>query len=138
MCKGSLHSVTTTVNLFVVRNAFRVLLFGATLIALSFVQAGGTTKPPALTSSTVTVKWNKSPDKSVKGYRLHCGLTSGRNYSRFVDVGNVTTYTFTNLIPGETYYCVVTAYNASGKESGPSNEISFTTSPSTRRPKSSS
>ena len=113
-----------------------MLLFGATLIAPSFVQAGGITNAPALTSSTVTVRWNKSPDKSVKGYRLHCGLTSGRNYSRFVDVGNVTTYTFTNLIPGKTYYCVVTAYNASGKESGPSNEISFTTSPSTRRPKS--
>ena len=120
------------------RNAFRVLLFAATLIAPGFVQAGGITNAPALTSSTVTVSWNKSPDKAVKGYRLHCGLTSGRNYSRFVDVGNVTTYTFTNLIPGKTYYCVVTAYNASGKESGPSNEISFTTSPSTRRPKSSS
>jgi hypothetical protein len=121
-----------------VRNAFRVILLGATLIASSFVQAGGITNAPALTSSTVTVSWNKSPDRSVRGYRLHCGLTSGRHYSRFVDVGNVTSYTFANLIPGKTYYCVVTAYNASGKESLPSNEISFTTSPSTRRPKSSS
>jgi hypothetical protein len=88
-----------------------------------------------ITSSTVTITWNKFPDHRVKGYRLHYGLTSGRNYSTLIDVGNVTAYTFSNLIPGKTYYCIVTAYYASGKESRPSNEISFTTSPSTRRVK---
>jgi len=117
--------------LYLVKNAFRMILLGATLIAPSFGASAGNT--PAIRSSTVTLTWDKSPDRSVKGYRLHCGLTSGRNYSRFVDVGNVTTYTLSNLIPGKTYYCVVTAYNASGKESGPSNEITFTTSPSTHR-----
>src|SRR6516164_2199861 len=60
---------------------------------------------------------------------LRCGLTSGRNYSRIIDVGKVTTYKISNLIPGRTYYCVVTAYDAAGKESPPSNEISFTVSP---------
>ena len=44
-------------------------------------------------------------------------------------MGNATTYTLLNLIPGKKYYCIVTSYNGSGKESSPSNEISFTASP---------
>jgi hypothetical protein len=112
------------------KDVFRMVLLGAALIVPGFVQATGNANAPTLTSSTVTLRWDKSPDRGVKGYRLRCGLTSGRNYARFVNVGNVTSYTLSNLIPGKTYYCVVTAYNASGKESGPSNEISFTVSPS--------
>jgi len=111
---------------------FWIVLLGAALIAPSFVQAAGSANAPTLTSTTVTVRWNKSPSRDVKGYRLHCGLTSGRYYARLVNVGNVTSYTFSNLIPGKTYYCVVTAYNAAGKESPPSNEISFTASKSPR------
>ena len=45
-------------------------------------------------------------------------------------MGNVTTYALSNLIPGKTYYCLVTTYDASGKEGPPSNEISFTVSQS--------
>jgi len=72
----------------------------------------------------------------VKGYRLGCGLTPGGNYSRNIDVGKVTTYKISNLVPGKTYYCVVTAYNAAGRESPVSNEISFTVSPSAlKKPK---
>jgi fibronectin type 3 domain-containing protein len=83
-----------------------------------------------VTPTSVAVTWNKSPDPDVKGYRLHCGLTPGRDYSRFVDVGNVTTYTFSDLIPGKMYYCVVSAYEAPGKEGPRSNEISFRVSTS--------
>ncbi len=117
------------------KNAFVTILLGAALLVTGLAQSARITDPTALKSSTVTLKWDKSGDRRVKGYRLHCGLSSGRNYSRLIDVGNVTTYTLTNLVPGETYYCIVTAYNAAGKESGPSNEISFKTSPSTRHPK---
>ena len=42
-----------------------------------------------------------------------------------VDVGNVTTYTVSNLAPG-TYYFVVTAYDSSNDESSFSNEASKT------------
>ena len=115
-----------------VRNAFRVVVLGAALLAPYFGQAAGTTDAPRLTSSTVTLGWDKSRSRGVKGYRLHCGLTSGRDYARLVTVGNVTSYTFSNLIPGKTYYCVVTAYDAAGRESPPSNEISFTVSASAR------
>ena len=110
------------------KSIFWAILLGAALIIPSFGQLELNTS--AITSSTATLRWNKSTDRDVKGYRLHCGLISGGRYSRFVDVGNVTTYTLSNLIPGKTYYCVVTTYNASGKEGPPSNEISFTISQS--------
>jgi hypothetical protein len=103
------------------------------LLAPNFGEAAGTTNTLTITSTAVTLRWDKSPARGVKGYRLHCGLISGGNYARLVTVGKVTSYTFSNLIPGKTYYCIVTAYDAAGKESLPSNEISFTVSPSARK-----
>jgi fibronectin type 3 domain-containing protein len=107
-----------------VKSIFWAILLGVALIIPSFGQL--TLNTSAITPTTAILSWSKSTDRDVKGYRLHCGLTSGGNYTRFVDVGNATTYTLSNLIPGKKYYCVVTAYNGSGKESPPSNEISFT------------
>lgn len=87
-----------------------------------------------LTASTVTLEWDKSPSRAVKGYRLHYGTTSKR-YSETIDVGNVTTYTISNLIPRKRYYFVVTAYDATGRESLPSNERPFyVTAPALRKP----
>jgi fibronectin type 3 domain-containing protein len=111
------------------KETFWAIIFGFTLTLPCFGQLALNTS--AVTPTSVTVVWNKSPDQDVKGYRLHCGLTPGRDYSRFVDLGKVTTYTFSNLLPGKTYYCVVAAYNAAGKEGPRSNEISFRVSPST-------
>jgi len=110
------------------KQTFWAIIIASTLTIPTFGQLALNTS--AVTPTSVTVIWNKSPDRDVKGYRLHCGLTPGRDYSRFVDVGNVTTYTFSSLVPGKTYYCVVTAYDAAGKEGSPSNEISFRVSPS--------
>jgi fibronectin type III domain protein len=118
--------------LTLMKNVFRIMLLGAALIVPSFLQAAGSANAITLTSPSVTLRWDKSPVRGVKGYHLRCGFTSGRDYARSVNVGNVTSYTLSNLVPGKTYYCVVTAYNAAGLESGPSNEISFTVSPSAR------
>jgi Fibronectin type III domain len=104
-------------------NTLGVILFGAALFVPYFNQAADT---PAIepAPSTVTLSWGKSPSRDVKGYRLHYGTTPKR-YSETIDVGNVTTYTITNLIPRKRYYFVVTAYNATGNESLPSNERPF-------------
>jgi fibronectin type 3 domain-containing protein len=106
-----------------------VILLETALLVPSFGQAAG--NAPRLTSSTVILSWDKSPSRDVKGYRLHYGTTSRRSYSRIIDVGKATTCTISNLIAGKKYYFVVTAYNTAGKESSPSNEISFTVSSST-------
>ena len=116
------------------KKIFWAILLEAALFVPSFGEVTG--KTPAITSTTVTLSWDKSPSRAVKGYRLRCGLNPGRSYSRIVDVGKVTTYQISNLIPGKTYYCVVTAYDTAGRESPVSNQISFTVSPSAlKKPK---
>jgi hypothetical protein len=77
----------------------------------------------AQTTSGVTLSWDPSSGSNVAGYRLYYGSPSG-NYSQIVDVGNVTSFTL-NLRHGRTYYFVVSAYDDTGAESGPSNEVAF-------------
>jgi hypothetical protein len=45
-------------------------------------------------------------------------------YGLPISLGSVTSYVMSNLSIGTTYYFVVTAYNTSGGESLPSNEVS--------------
>lgn len=65
---------------------------------------------------------------NLAGYKIYYGMSS-RNYSQVIDVGNVTTYTVTNLTGGITYYFAATAYNIFGIESAYSNEVSKTADP---------
>lgn len=79
----------------------------------------------AQATQSLNLVWDASPDSTVSGYRVYYGTSSG-NYTTVIDVGNTTTATISNLTPGTTYYFVVTAYNASGVESTPSNETAAT------------
>lgn len=112
--------------------ALGICILIVTLSLPGAVHAGNTNVPAPRTS--VTLKWDKSRDRTVKGYRLHYGVTSGRNYLHVIDVGKATSCKLPDLIPGKRYYFVVTSYNASGKESSPSNEITFTAPGSTPTP----
>jgi hypothetical protein len=73
----------------------------------------------------VTLEWDPNPEPEVSGYRLHMGTEPG-SYDQFRDAGNQTTASVKELVAGKTYYFVVTAYDAAGNESLPSNEVSFT------------
>lgn len=73
----------------------------------------------------VTLEWDPNPEPEVSGYRLHIGTEPG-SYDQSRDAGNQTTASVTELVAGKTYYFVVTAYDAAGNESLPSNEVSFT------------
>ena len=64
--------------------------------------------------------WDASTTPNVAGYKLHYGTSSG-NYSNTIDVGMVTGCSVSSLAPG-TYYFTASAYDASGNESGYSNE----------------
>jgi len=57
----------------------------------------------------------------LAGYKIYYGASPG-SYSIVVDVGNTTSYDFTNL-PTGTYYFVITAYDTSNNESSYSNEV---------------
>ena len=78
------------------------------------------------------LSWNPSttnadgtPLTNLTGYKVYQGTATG-TYGVSVGVGNVTTYTVTNLSEAVTYYFAVTAYNTVGDESGYSNEVSKT------------
>ena len=80
----------------------------------------------AESSQSVSLEWDPSADADVTGYRLWYGTSAGA-YQQSVEVGNTTSATLPNLADDQTYFIVVTAFNAAGLESEPSNEVSFTT-----------
>ena len=81
---------------------------------------------------SVTLAWDQSSDHTVAGYRVFYGNYSG-NYSQTLNVGLATRATVPNVTAGRTYFFVVTAYTASGIQSGPSNQVIFRASPGTGR-----
>src|ERR1700675_4510423 len=65
-------------------------------------------------ASSVTLAWDPPNGTSgIAGYRVHYGTYSGI-YPQIINVGNTTTVTVPNLVPGQTYYVVVTDYNTVG------------------------
>ena len=79
----------------------------------------------AARSASVVLAWNPSPSGGVQGYHVYFGTISGF-YTGMVDVGSSTTMTVSSLTGGQVYYFAITAYDASGLESGFSNELSYT------------
>jgi Bacterial Ig domain/Fibronectin type III domain/Divergent InlB B-repeat domain len=75
------------------------------------------------TANSVMLQWEANSESDLAGYKLYQGTTAG-SYSVSTDVGNVTTYTKSNLQAGLTYYFAITAYDLSGNESYPSSEES--------------
>lgn len=98
------------------------------LILLSFGCGGGggssTSYSSTLTWDPPTTNADGTPLTDLAGYKIYYGTSSG-NYTKVIDVGDVTTYKVEGLNPG-TYYFTVTAYDISGNESGYSNEVSKT------------
>ena len=78
----------------------------------------------AFGSQSVSLAWDGSPDTNVIGYILYSGNASG-DYGSRLDVGTNIVTTVSGLIEGNTYYFVITAYNAAGIESEQSNEVKF-------------
>ena len=75
-------------------------------------------------TQSVTLAWDASADVNVIGYNVYYGPASG-SYTNKIPVGNVTNVTINGLVEGATYYFAVTAYDSSGLESVPSNEVSY-------------
>src|SRR3984893_90048 len=75
-------------------------------------------------AQNVTLAWDPILQQDLAGYRVHWGMVSG-DYTQETDVGNTTTAVVSNLTAGTTHFFAVTAYNTSGLESLPSNEVSY-------------
>lgn len=75
-------------------------------------------------AASVTLAWDASD--GAAGYKIYSGTTSN-SYQWFIDAGNVTSFTTSDLTEGYTYYFAATAYDESGLESDYSEEVSFNT-----------
>jgi PKD repeat protein len=73
----------------------------------------------------VTLAWDAVNDPSVVGYKVYSGPAAG-NYTSSIAVGNTTSYTESNLAEGATYHFAATAYDATGTQSGFSNDVGVT------------
>jgi hypothetical protein len=73
-------------------------------------------------SGDVSLAWDPSVSEGVTGYKVYFGSSSG-DYGTPITIPNQTSYTVADL-PSGTYYFAVTAFNATGDESGFSNEVS--------------
>jgi hypothetical protein len=83
----------------------------------------------AASNGTISLAWDAAtaysdgaPLTDLAGYTVYYGTVSGI-YSSSIQLGNVTSYTLSNLPPG-VYYVVVTVRNLSGDESTYSNQVS--------------
>ena len=75
-------------------------------------------------SQSVSLAWDPNSETNLAGYVIYYGTASGQ-YSSSNNVGNTTNTTVSGLMEGGNYYFVVTAYDASGLESDPSNEVNY-------------
>ena len=76
------------------------------------------------TTTGVTLAWDANTESDLAGYKIYYGVESG-NYTKTVDTGTQTSYTFTTLTPGQTYYFAAKAYNTANQESAFSDEVSY-------------
>ena len=76
-------------------------------------------------AASVTLAWDPNGEADLAGYIVLFGTQSGR-YDRVLEVGNTTTWTFTEAEVNKTYYFVVQAVNTSGARSEFSAEVAAT------------
>jgi hypothetical protein len=79
----------------------------------------------ALALQSVELSWNPSPAANIVAYNVYYGTESGF-YTDCITFSDVTDVVILGLESGETYYFAVSATDASGLESGLSNEASYT------------
>ena len=74
-------------------------------------------------SLSETLLWNRNPEPDIAGYKVFYGQVN--TSPAMINVGNVLSHRFTNLVAGRTYFFYVTAYNTAALESNPSQTLNY-------------
>jgi len=78
---------------------------------------------PIKNSKSVLLYWKENKELDLAGYNVYRSATPGSGYQRVnYSIISEHNYTDNQIVPGQTYYYVVTAENEAGGESGYSNE----------------
>jgi len=72
----------------------------------------------------LTLEWDPSEERDISGYLVYWGLRPGE-HEWVIDTMADTEATVTELMPGNAYFFVVTAYDRDGTQSEPSPEIAY-------------
>lgn len=99
------------------------------IITLAFLMFVAATPPSETSKYVVRLTWDANAETDLAGYRMYQGVESGVYDKTFDISAPTTTFEATDLLAKTTYFWVVTAYNTSGLESLPSNEVSYKTGP---------
>ena len=75
-------------------------------------------------AQALELEWDPSVSQEATGYRIYCSRDG--QPAEVVSVGSVTTFQLHGLTPGVTYVIYATAYDATGRESPPSNILTYT------------
>ncbi len=89
---------------------------------------GSASSSSAAPTASVSFQWDPVTDSDLAGYRIYQSTSSNSLGTLIKDniPPSTTSYQATNLTKGTTYYFVVKAFDTSGNESSPSNQISKT------------
>jgi hypothetical protein len=79
-------------------------------------------------SATISLNWQPSTDLHVVGYNVYVASKSD-SQTNVVQVGKTSAATLSSLTEGVEYRVYVTAFDANGVESDPSNYVDFTPAP---------
>ena len=87
-------------------------------------------RPAAAADDKINLAWDEVDDADVVGYLVYVG-TASSTYTQTHDVGMLTSFTFTDAVPGQRYYFAVAGYTKA--TTGPkSHEVSgFSNAPPT-------
>lgn len=78
--------------------------------------------PSPVMGGTLQVSWMSNSEADLAGYRLYYG-TASHSYTSTVDIGLPDQVQVNGLDETATYFFAVTAYDQSGNESAPSDEV---------------
>jgi hypothetical protein len=99
----------------------KICLVSVLLILPGLSRLAGAVAPPA--ASPCTLAWNLNQDVSVTGYALYYGITGSTTNRQVLGITN--TVTLFNLLASSNYFFYMTAFDATGVESLPSNVLYY-------------